>query len=207
MIKKGITLSISLFTCCTLLSACATAHDLLYLGLGFNSYENTPVILTHYAMEMPLAEIPPMLIAGAADQSMSKRNGGGAGNSVLTPPKDLGRDGQWQVSAQWVELMTNRAYRATLNVPIKEINIEYGGYVFTPIFGPNGLMMIGSDKVGLDESYRRNIVAVCGERVPSADAEWKDKQGILPGIEIILPKIPKPADYTDCRIPTLTNNK
>ena len=199
--------AINLLATCTLLSACTITHDLLYLGLGFNSYENTPVILTHYAMEKPLAETPPMLIAGAADQSMSERNGGGAGNSVLTPPKDVGRDGQWQVSAQWVELMTNRAYRATLTVPIKDINIEHGGYVFTPIFGPNGLMMIGSDKVGLDESYRRNIAAVCGERVQSADAEWKDKQGILPGIEIILPKIPKPADYTDCRIPALTKNK
>ncbi len=199
--------AISLLATCTLLSACTITHDLLYLGLGFNSYENTPVILTHYAMEMPLAETPPMLIAGAADQSMLERNGGGAGNSVLSPPKDVGRDGQWQVSAQWIELMTNKAYRAKLNVPIKDIHIEHGGYVFTPIFGPNGLMMIGSDKVGLDESYRRNIVAVCGERVSSADAEWKDKQGILPGIEIILPKIPKPADYTDCRIPALTKNK
>ena len=82
--------AISLIATCALLSACVTANDLLYLGLGFNSYENTPVILTHYSMEMPLAETPPMLIAGAADQSMSSRNGGGAGNSVLTPPKDIG---------------------------------------------------------------------------------------------------------------------
>ena len=62
---------ISLIATCALLSACVTANDQLYLGLGFNSYENTPVILTHYSMEMPLAETTPMLIAGAADQSMS----------------------------------------------------------------------------------------------------------------------------------------
>ncbi len=44
------------------LSACSTITDQLYLELSFSSYDASPVVLTHFSIEQPLAEIHPELV-------------------------------------------------------------------------------------------------------------------------------------------------
>ena len=120
----------------------ASAAD--YLALSFGAYRSSPVLLTHFSVETALAPTPEMVVSGAAEGAMPRT----AGSSAVNLPRDAGRDGKWTVSAQWIELQTNRAYRADLTVPIAALTEVYSAYELNVIFGPNGLMILGSDWVG-----------------------------------------------------------
>ena len=149
----------------------ASAAD--YLALSFGAYRSSPVLLTHFAIERALAPTPEMVVSGAAEREMPRT----AGSSAVSLPRDAGRDGKWTVSAQWIELQTNRAYRADLTVPITSLTEVYSAYELNVVFGPNGLMILGSDKVGNRPSDRVDLVAGCGDRVPAADRAWGQETG------------------------------
>jgi hypothetical protein len=84
------------------------------LSLTFGSYQSSPVVLTHFAIEMPLAETQRLIVVSAAEREMPRTYSANA----LSLPRDVDHDGHWTVTAQWVELQTDRAWRATVNVPI-----------------------------------------------------------------------------------------
>ncbi len=139
-----------------------------YLALSFGAYRSAPVLLTHFSIEAPLAAMPETVVAGAAESAMPRA----PGSSAVSLPRDQGGDGLWLVQAQWIELQTNRAYRADLAVPVSALTEVYRAYELNVIFGPNGLMILGSDKVGNRASDRVDLVAGCGDRVPAADRAW-----------------------------------
>ena len=149
----------------------ASAAD--YLALSFGAYRSSPVLLTHFSVETALAPTPEMVVSGAAEGAMPRT----AGSSAVNLPRDAGRDGLWTVSAQWIELQTNRAYRADLTVPIAALTEVYSAYELNVVFGPNGLMILGSDRVGNRKADRVDLVAGCGDRVPGSDRNWGQETG------------------------------
>lgn len=144
-----------------------------YLALSFGAYRSSPVLLTHFAIETALAPTPEMVVSGAAEREMPRT----AGSSAISLPRDAGRDGMWTVSAQWIELQTNRAYRADLTVPVSALTEVYSAYELNVVFGPNGLMILGSDRVGNRKADRVDLVAGCGDRVPGSDRDWGRETG------------------------------
>ncbi|NHF74318.1 hypothetical protein [Paracoccus xiamenensis] len=144
-----------------------------YLALSFGAYRSSPVLLTHFAIESPLAATPEMVVSGSAESAMPRA----PGSSAISLPRDVGGDGKWQVRAQWIELQTNRAYQAELPVPVSALTEVYRAYELNVIFGPNGLMILGSDKAGNRASDRVDLVAGCGDRVPAADRAWGNETG------------------------------
>lgn len=85
------------------------------MAFMFGSYWSSPVVVTHFAMEGPLGEIHPEIAGGRAD-GYGPRSGGAA---LVSAPGDVGRDGLWRLSAQWVELPTDKAWRAEVDIPIE----------------------------------------------------------------------------------------
>lgn len=148
------------------------------LTLTFNSFGASPAVLTGFAIEQPLAPVPPELISGAADTQFPRIEGG----NVLTAPKDAKRDGKWLISAQWVELGTDKAWKASVEIPIKAMTSDDIGYTLLVVFGPNGEMLIGSDRFSADPSARVDIADICGTRVPESDKAWRRETGYFPGL-------------------------
>ena len=144
-----------------------------YLALSFGAYRSSPVLVTHFSIEAPLAVTPEMVVSGAAESAMPRA----PGSSAISLPRDVGGDGKWVIRAQWIELQTNRAYRADLAVPVSTLTEVYRAYELNVIFGPNGLMILGSDRVGNRASDRVDLVAGCGDRVPGADRAWGNETG------------------------------
>ncbi|MBA4490650.1 hypothetical protein [Paracoccus sp. S1E-3] len=149
-----------------------------YLALSFGAYRSSPVLLTHFSVEAPLAPTPELVVSGAAEAEMPRT----AGSSAVGLPRDAGRDGRWTVAAQWIELQTSRAYRAELTVPVSALTEVYGAYELNVIFGPNGLMILGSDRVGNSKADRVDLVAGCGDRAPRSDRDWGRETARFPEV-------------------------
>jgi hypothetical protein len=152
------------------------------LGLSFTSYLAAPAVLQQFAIEQALAPVDPILVAGEADISMPRIGM----MAAVTPPVDEGRDGKWLVSAEWVELTTDKAWKAVAEVPVDALDVSYDTYTLQVIFGPNGEMLIGSDKPGNTQADKVDIMRVCGERVPGADRAWQRETGYFPEIPDVL---------------------
>lgn len=177
-------------------SGCLGGASADTMALMFSSYWSSPVVVTHFAMEGPLGEIHPEIASGRADGD-GARSGGAA---LLGPPADVGRDGLWHLSAQWVELPTDKAWRAEVDIPIKDLTIVRGSYELNVIFGPNGLLLIGSDKSGSTPDFHVDIVRTCGQRVPAADTAWRLRTGYFTGLPIIMKDLP-PVTAPECPFP------
>ena len=178
------------------LAGCKADDDPSALSLMFSSYHSTPVVLTHFSIEMPLAPTPIFIPGGRADQGPPRS----AGSAVGSIPLDDGDDGLWRVAARWVELTTDRAWEAHVDVPIDELNTNFTHYALNVIMGPNGLFLIGSDKAGIELSDLKDVVRTCGVRVPSEDKAWRLETGQLAGLSTIM-GISRPA-VTDPECPT-----
>ncbi len=176
---------------------CRTAADGDALSLSFSSYRSTPVVLTHFAIEQPLAPTQKIIPGNSADIG-PPRSGS---FSVLNVPIDAGRDRKWRVSARWVELPTDRAWEAQVDVPIDDLTIEYRQYAVNVIMGPNGLLLIGSDKAGIKPSDLVDVVRTCGKRVPSDDKAWRRETGYFPQLPFVMGKPLPPVRNPECPNP------
>ena len=156
-----------------LAAGCGSAGAAEYLALSFGAYRSAPVLVTHFAIEKPLAPTPEMVVSGAAENAVPRTSG----SSAISLPRDAGGDGKWTVSAQWIELQSGRAYRADLPVPISALSEVSRAAELNVIFGPNGLMILGSDRVGNRKADRVDLVAGCGDRVPGSDRNWGQETG------------------------------
>ncbi len=160
------------------------------LRLSFGSYASTPVVITHFGLETPASEMPSYMTAsGMSDREWPRTH---SANLISTPP-DAGRDGLWRLEMQWVELPTDRAWRASIEIPYEKLR-QPDTYQLQVITGPNGLLLIGSDLSAPDRSGLRDIVRSCGERVPSADHAWRNEDGYLPGLSYIMKDLPPVRD-------------
>lgn len=167
-------------------SGCLAGPSADHMALMFSTYWSSPVVVTHFAIEGPIGEIHPEIPGGRAD------NGGArsAGAALLGAPMDVGGDGLWHLSAQWVELPTDKAWRAEVDIPVEKLTVSRSSYQLNVIFGPNGLLLIGSDKIGNTPADHVDIVRSCGQRVPAADEKWRLKTGHFPGLPIIMKDLP-----------------
>lgn len=165
-----------------LLAGAGAASAADSLTLTFGSYQSSPVLLTHFSIESPMAPTPEMVVISAAERQMPRTNGASA---AISPPKDMGGDGKWKIAAQWIELQTSRAYRSELTIPVSGLTEAYGAYELNVIFGPNGLFLIGSDRISNRHEDRVDLAAGCGERVPSADRNWGEQTGRYPELPAV----------------------
>ncbi|OLS42569.1 hypothetical protein [Rhodovulum sulfidophilum] len=152
------------------------------LSLSFNAYVASPAVLTHFSIEQPLAPVPAQIVSGSADIVFPRLTGA----AVLSTPKDVNRDGKWRISAQWVDLISEKAWRASVDVPVKALDQSYSLYTLLVIFGPNGELLVGSDKISRDPSDRVDVVRTCGIRVPEADRDWKSRTGYFPELPRVM---------------------
>ncbi|MDO5604355.1 MAG: hypothetical protein Q4G25_04240 [Paracoccus sp. (in: a-proteobacteria)] len=152
------------------------------LALSFGSYHAVPVVLTHIGIEGPAQPLPPAIVATTADAGPPRTSGVNA----LSVPRDVGRDGKWRVSVQWVELLTDRAWQAEVEVPVHALTVDYGAYALNLIFGPEGMLLIGSDRAGNQPGDRVDVAVVCGRRMPAADRRWRNAGNELPGLSAVL---------------------
>jgi hypothetical protein len=153
-----------------------------YLDLSFSSYWASPVVLVQFAIEQDLAPTEPLLVQGQDDVSLPR----GSGGLALNLPPDVGNDGMWQISAEWVELGTDKAWRAQVDLPLDAITVNNGGHRVQLIFGPNGELLIGSDTIGTAQSDKIDLARVCGLRVPAADRAWRDAVDQFPELPDLL---------------------
>lgn len=153
------------------------------MTLAFTSRTASPVVVTAFAIEQPLAPVAPFIAAGAADLSENRVDGGA---NAIAAPRDAGRDGVWVVSAQWVELPTGKAWQARAEVPVNRLSVAWGAYEVTVIFGPSGEMMIASDQTDATPVRRVDAARVCGARVPSADRDWRRETATFPELPAVL---------------------
>ncbi|MFV0409256.1 MAG: hypothetical protein ACK5LJ_06045 [Paracoccus sp. (in: a-proteobacteria)] len=167
------------------------------LTLSFGAYESSPVVLTHFAIEEPLAETQTVIVSGKADRAMPRTSG----SNALSLPEDAGRDGKWRISAQWVELMTDRAWRGEISVPVSQLTRAYDAYELNVIFGPNGLLLIGSDRIGNQPGDRIDVAMDCAERIRAADHAWRRETGIFPELPALLDQLRPTPVGTDCADP------
>ena len=166
------------------------------LTLSFGAYSSTPVVITHFGLETPAVEMQsPELASGDSDQYWPRTQGA---NAISTPP-DAGNDGLWTLEMQWVELPTDRAWRAAIEIPYKKLK-QPDSTVLQIITGPNGLLLIGSDLAVGDQSGKRDIMRVCGKRMPSADYPWREKQDYWADLPAIMQNLPA-VGSTECPSP------
>lgn len=187
-----------LLTCLPLLSAgCRTAEANDMMTLTFSVYESTPVVLTHFSMEQPLGPIMEKIVSHSVDVGEA-RSGGGA---VISAPLDVDGDGFWHLSALWVELPTDRAWQAEVDIPYRDLTVSREAYRVNVIFGPNGQLLIGSDRIGNKPSDQVDIVQVCGSRAPQADRAWRKELNRFPELPIIMKDNPPVSPDTACSAP------
>ncbi|SFR34042.1 hypothetical protein [Litoreibacter janthinus] len=190
------TLLAVLFAAATL-AGCKTSQGSDALALSFSAYKTTPVMVTHFSIEKPLAPTPPFIPGGIADEGPPRFAGVSSGDA----PVDRGADGVWQVSARWVELTTDRAWEASVDVPVDEVNIDLGAYSLTVIMGPNGLLLIGSDLAGTQKSDMKDIARSCGARVPEDDKAWRLETEAHTGLKTIMSAPRGPVTNPECPTP------
>jgi hypothetical protein len=116
------------------------------------------------------------VVYALADQEMPRSNG----NNILNyPPHRSGSN--VTVSATWVELRTNKAWRATVSAPVSSFVLEpaTSGIRMAPVFGPNGLLILTSDPIptSATDIAKVDVAKACGTREPTADFdETRDAQ-------------------------------
>lgn len=183
-----------------LFSGCLANSSPNDMTLTFGAYSASPVVLTHFSIESPLEDVPPQVIAEKSDVSWPRTGS----TNLLSAPEDVNHDNIWHVSAQWVELPTDKAWRAEINVPVKSLTVTspdaMGSYNLGLIFGPNGLLLIGSDKAGNKASDKIDVAHICGQRVPPDDTAWRTKTGYFPELPIIM-KTVAPVKNSECPFP------
>lgn len=185
-------------------SACSSRIE--SLTLSFSSYAISPVVLTHFSIEQPLAPTQREIISGLADSEVPRTYG----SNALSLPVDKDDDNKWVVSAQWVELPTDKAWQSSAEVNIDDLTYQFGGYELEVIFGPNGELVIGSDKLLGNNELNKPVFEVidlahnCGVRVPSADHAWRLETGYFPDVSDFMKEEKlnsKPRDLSFCPTP------
>ncbi|WOI33342.1 hypothetical protein R1T40_00810 [Tritonibacter scottomollicae] len=154
------------------------------LTLGFGGFIASPVYVDYFSLEGAIRPINrDFLASGGVDIQLDRT---GSGSRILNLPTDLGRDGEWTVSVQWVELPTDKAWSATISFDPHDLTYSGGSYVLLVMFGPNGELLIGSDEARPELSAHHDIAHICGTRVPEADHAWRLETGYFPQMPIIM---------------------
>ena len=165
------------------LAGCRDEGPQIY-GLSFGSFSASPVVVTRLAVNGQDFQPLPLLVDARSDQVMPRANAG-----LYSQPLAAGRDGQIALDLGWVELPTGRAFGATVQVPVQELQRSGPDNVqLAPIFGPNGLLVITSDPVpqsGSDQPIH-DLAQLCAARSPDEDTDYRATPDSLPDLANVL---------------------
>lgn len=169
------------------LAGCRESEPRL-MSLSFSSYAASPAVLLDFEVNGVTSGLFPTVVAGEADSGEYRAGGGVYG---LDYPAD--GSGSIRLQAEWVELFTQRAWRAEITVPLagfsRETTFDQGDTLrLMPVFGPNGLMLITSDPVSAsaDDIRQVDVARVCGSRLPEADFDYTADPTALPQLSELL---------------------
>lgn len=157
------------------------------MAFSLTSYQSSPALVAAVLVGERSAIPLPTVVFGMAD----------TGEVRSTSTERLrwdGASGSVQVKAQWIEMLTNRAYEAQTTVKVADLFHSQPDVVdLTLIIGPNGLMLIGSDPLPT-EGPPRDVARVCGTRVPAQDraiaAEANDHAKLTEALALTYPPVP-----------------
>jgi len=165
-----------------LLGAAACERKVMVYSLTYDAYDSSPVIVTEIRLFGDVADYAPLVAYGQAN--LMAPRGPGANLRFLTTPMPS----PVEIQIEWTELLTGRAYTAGVTAELDSFDLRraVNGYstAITPVFGPNGLLIIASDPIPTNaETIETNdVVKICGTRLASADKDWRsdtDKDTIL----------------------------
>lgn len=144
------------------------------MSLSFSSHTASPAVLLDFQVNGVTSGIFPTVVAGEADNDEHRAGGGVYG---LDYP--AGGSGSIRLEAEWVELFTQRGWRAEVTIPLagfsRETTFDRGDtLLLMPVFGPNGLMLVTSDPIPTSAGDIRqvDVAQVCGSRLPEADFDY-----------------------------------
>ncbi len=162
------------------------------MSLAFSTTSGNPVVVTAFRVNGQDVLLQPTETYGTADVSRPRI---GAGQMSLGYPK--GNDAKtMQIDATWVELLTQKAWQAQVDVPLDQLQqIPSNRVEYMPVFGASGHLLITSDPLPTADSAPINDVAsACGTRRAEADTDFAENPGALPGLaEALAFAYPAPA--------------
>ncbi|WP_415919331.1 hypothetical protein [Tateyamaria sp. SN6-1] len=148
-----------------MLSACFDSAP-EQLSLSYGAHAPSPVMVLSFTVNAAPEPATPLVVFGAADSGYPRTSGTRTGGSWP------GDGGTASISATWVELLTDRAYSATLDVPTADLPRSASDAAqVAAIFGPNGLLVLAGDSVETMPEYI-NIAQACGTRAPAQDQDF-----------------------------------
>ncbi len=159
-------------TCLTFLSACYPGNP-KGLSMAYSTYAQSPVLLTVFQINGL-----PVLPGETGVQGLSDLNRPYDRYGSYNVLMDLDANEALHIEAVWVELLTQRAYRAELTVPVQGLQRDPANYAeMMPVFGPGGLLLITSDPIPetVEATETHNAGQVCGTRVPALDRDYSDR--------------------------------
>jgi len=132
---------------------------------SMTSYSFSPVLVTETNVEGLNIPPRPRVVSGQAEDTSEPRDLG-----VTLVYWSAGHKDTVAVTAEWVELLTDRAWQASLEVsPEDLLRDSRNAASITLVFGPNGLLVAGTDSS--DPGPGKDLAHVCGTRVPAQDRD------------------------------------
>ena len=144
------------------------------LGVAETTYRATPVVIETFTVgDVDTIRGLPRVVAGGADTTRGRRGGGPSTYGVAV------RD-PLELEVAWVELLTDRAYAASLELDPADLpRGPTGAPSLVVVIGPNGLLLVADDAGGV----QRDAAAVCAPRAPERDTAWRRRDPLsLPGL-------------------------
>lgn len=177
-----------------LLAGCLPTQASTY-GVSFGSLAASPVVVTRMSVNDGDFNVVPVLVDAWSDEVMPRSNG--VYSMQYAGGDDLALD------IAWVELLTGRAYSASISVPVEELEQEGDSLYFAPVFGPNGLLVVTSDPVptSAENQPTRDVAQVCATRMPEGDTDYRAAPDSLPDLAAILADQRPPAGDAACPAP------
>lgn len=179
-----------------LLSACRLGGDPSGVVVSFSTYASTPVVVTEFSLNGTNLGLLPIVAVGLADQDHPRL--AGTGEMSVGYPKG---GSTLRLEAEWVELLTDRAWRAQVDVAVDTLEtIPTDRVRLMPIFGPNGLMIVASDPVPTSQSDTRenDVARICGTRHETGDTDFAAKPREYPGLFEALERSYPPQGTSNC---------
>ncbi|WP_114962888.1 hypothetical protein [Tritonibacter mobilis] len=134
-------------------------------NLSMTSYSYSPVLVTEAKVEGLKIPFNTKVVTGEAENANIPRNLG-----TYTLSWSAGNKDAVAVSAKWVELLTDRAWEASLEVsPDDLLRNSLNTASITLIFGPNGQFVAGTDPS--DTGSGKDLASECGTRTPTQDRD------------------------------------
>jgi len=190
-VKQGVTLLLGMLA----LGGCWQEAP-TQAGQSMTSYSFSPVLVTDSNVEGLRRLLRPRVVFGHAEDTSEPRN-----ISVEYLYWSAGHKDTVTVTAEWVELLTDRAWQASLEIsPDDLFRNSRNAASITLVFGPNGLLVAGTDSSDPDPG--KDLAHVCGTRVPAQDrdisAEVNEHALLKTALTLQFPPVP---DQTTCPEP------